>query len=148
MATLITFTSVAAGLYSDRIVTNLLSVVDGSTVAVSVAETDFNQYVITITVGIDGGDTLNVGNWAAVADLVNADPTAGALIFAVGTGETGFTFDGPAAQSLTGGAPGLGDGVYYFGVVPPSVVPVEVNLIFCGYIRYLVKKTGGPSLCR
>lgn len=114
MPNVLILTAVEPGEAGNRIAANLVGVTDASTVAVAVTNTNYNQHLITITVGYDAGTLLlNVGNWAAVAALVNASAAA-ALVTVVGdAGQTNF--DAVAGlKQLTMGTANNGLTMFFF----------------------------------
>lgn len=132
-------TAEAPGIFGDMLFLDLVGV-EGAP--------DYSSAVsgqrITLTIGLTSGLT-NI-DWAAIATLFNADPTVNGL--ATMDGQPG---DNTAPEQLgpgafDGGSDGLGAGQFYAAspVVPPA--QLEIALIFCGVIRYLVRDSSAKAV--
>ncbi len=133
MAEVITFTAVTPGQLGNLIDVEYVPVSDGTTVILSVVESDFGQVTITITAGNSGTPFLNVADWQAIADAMNADPDVSALIFSVGSAANDAILSGNSNQFLNGTAGG-GLTSYFFGLAAPVAAAVlpQISAGFVG----------------
>jgi len=117
-------TSIDAGQQANLIQISVVPVPGPLGLTLAVSESDFGQFLITVTVGYDLlTGQLNVANWQAVADAMNSDAAIAALVFSVGsvgTSVVSISNIGP----LTGGTAGGGEGSYFFSLDAPPPPPV------------------------
>lgn len=105
----LSYTAVQGGLAGNNIFF-IFNPVSGGGTSVSVSNSDFEQYVITVTVGYDPmTQILEAGDWAAIAAMINS--SAAGIVFATGTSYNLLASGGGA---LTGGSAGGGLGQYYW----------------------------------
>lgn len=96
---LMNFQAVQPGIAGNRILINMIPVSGGPVLSIVVTNRGLNIWEIEISYGFTPGspDRLVSGTWSTLADGINADPDAGALV--VASGDTDNVLNGQVGQN-------------------------------------------------